>query len=324
MAKVKSQIVHFKYQISNGKGQIRFVKRSLISVLFILIVLLLSSQVVSAQETSKTQISVSPTIFNILLSPGKTYQYSIEIQNLSSQPIPAYAVMEPIFSPDDANPKQNYAQSLVPWITISNPNLLIPPKEIKKLIFSINVPEKIALGGYYGMIYLSPFTKEITSSTEILTRIGILLLSSVGVQEIPLNKIEVNNLKTSRLVYDNEKPTLLFSVKNMALNHFSAKPFIRLKPLIGSESYSDLEEKFVFPGKSRSWQHTITQSLPWNIYRGTLFVSVGNGIQKTDTFVFVNFPYRILLVVVFGMMIIMIMKKRGKKIMHALRILIKG
>ncbi len=276
-----------------------------------------------SQEKTTSLLSVSPSLLPITLSPGKTYTQNIRITNTTDLPLPVQITLEPIDTPDDSTNRKAPGQSLVQWIEKLNPELIIPARETRNFTFIIRTPSKIPLGGYYGMFYIQPLFSQTKTKTDIVTRLGVLLLGSVGTPDIPLNKVQIVDPRFSQFWYENAQPNLTFLVKNTALNHFSAKPFIRIKPFMGDPFFFEFEEKFVFPGKSRRWTQSLEVVSP-GIYQGTLFVAIGGGYQQTAEVSFAVFPVTKSLLLTAGLIFVVILIRKRTQIKQAIRILFKG
>jgi hypothetical protein len=215
-------------------------------------------------------------------------------------------------------------KSIASWVHFPEADMILPAGQERTIPFSVTIPGHLPLGGYYGIIYLHPFSRTVAPQ-DISSKIGVFILGSIGVQEIPLNKIYLLNPRFSAPIYEGRETQIQFSVKNTALNHFSAKPFVRITSLFGKTQDVPLEEKIIFPGRTRQWTVPITlSSYPSFLYRADLMVSVGGGIQQKTRLYFIAFPLLkllilIALVVVGGMIII-----NRRKIRDALRIMIHG
>jgi len=277
-------------------------------------------------QTPSSILSVSPVIFNISLSPGKKYNHILKVTNNLDVPLPIQLNVEPLETPDDGSPQGKSNNNIASWISFPTSDMIIEAKKQRSIDFQIQVPDRVPFGGYYGMIFLRPILPEMQGlPKEVSAKIGILLMGSLGVQDIPLNKVEIHKYGFDQLFYEKNEVKTDFLVKNTALNHFSAKPHLVIKSLFGSSQTINLEEKFVFPGKSRKWEQTITLSqFPHLFYKATLYVSVGGGIQKIASTYFVAFPFFRLLLFIFVITVgIVIMRRRGK-LLKALHVLLKG
>ncbi len=269
-----------------------------------------------------SSITVYPSIMNIALSPGKTTTPLLTIGNNGDTPLPVRLQFEPLFLNDDPTPLQSMQQ----WVSISKSSLLIPARSKEIVPIRITLPKSIALGGYYGMIYIEPLTSvKNNSGSQVTTKVAALLLGSVGVNDVPLSSIEILTSGTSDFISESKTLHLPFQVKNTSLNHISAKPFLKIHPLFGKSEVIPLEERLVFPGKKRIWNSTFTVSQGTQLfYNADLYVALGNGKSQKKSFSFIIFPVQqsIILVLCTAAGISMIRKR--KQIKKAARILIKG
>jgi hypothetical protein len=116
---------------------------------------------------------------------------------------------------------------------------------------------------------------------------------------------------------------LLLRVKNTSLNFFTAKPIIRIKPLIG-ESYTQfLEEKIIFPAKIRRWENVIRlEHVGIGIYTITMQVSTGNGKSIQTERMLIIFPWVPVLVTLLMCIIILWSVRNIQRIKKAVTILV--
>ncbi|MCX6732602.1 MAG: hypothetical protein NTV98_03625 [Candidatus Roizmanbacteria bacterium] len=228
--------------------------KKLVTLTIAIVTLTVFSPVI-AQEKNSTSLSVHPSIINLSLSPGKTSNTILSITNNGDLPLPVRLRFEPLVL-ENSTP----LQSIGSWISVSNSSLLIPAKKEAIVNIKIELPKTIPLGGYYGMLYVEPFYSagQSKSGSLVLTKMGVLILGSVGVQDVPLNSIELQKPSLSSWVSETSTLNLSFNVKNTALNHISAKPYLRIYPLFGKTEVIELDERLVFPGTERGWKTPFT------------------------------------------------------------------
>jgi hypothetical protein len=174
------------------------------------------------------------------------------------------------------------------------------------------------------MIFFEPVGSVLQGSTKVVSRIGILVLGDLGIQNSTSEKVQILNFSVGNLEEHSPIP-LLLRVKNISLHYFTAKPFLTLTPLVGKKQTILLEEKIVFPTKVRRWSYPLSIStLPINIYKAQIAVSIGNGEQiKTATYLII-FPYTKALILLLILLLIGFVIIRRKQIKNALRILIRN
>lgn len=296
--------------------------KKIILILFLLF--LTSYQTASAASKAEPIINISPLIFNISLSPGKTYNYKLEAKNLTSTPLPLKISLENFQSTDEEGGydfANNTPNPLLSWVKIEKTDMIIPVKGKETVNFSISIPNKIPLGGYYGILFLEPLvTQKAANNTVINSRVGSLLLANIGNQG--KNQPEILTFTTDRIIEGNNLNFLL-RVKNNGLNHFSAKPFIYVRPLIGPSQKIEIEEKFVFPNKVRRWQEGVKLDHKWlGIYQIKVGVSSGNGDQIFATKYFIDFPVSKAILILLSASILGFIIIYRKRVIKALSILI--
>lgn len=270
-------------------------------------------------------IRVSPLIIPLSLSPQKVIKQEIIVENLSTKPYPLKVNFSDFISTEDGGyvfPERN-TSPLISWISVKPTEFIIPAKAKQKILVTIKTPRDIPVGGYYGMLFFEPVLPiSSTKSTQIISRVGVLLLGTVGVIDEKSQKAQIVTFSLPHLIFD-RKTTLLLRVKNISLHHFTGKPIFSLSPLFGEETKQFLEEKIVFPGKIRRWEIPIeTSKYPLNFVKVKLDLSTGGGnIVSAQSFVVV-FPLTTILVIIIFLLAFFAFKRRHQLI-KALSILMR-
>lgn len=272
-------------------------------------------------------IKISPLIFNIELSPGKTYHYKLTIENLTKAPLPVRASLENFATTDEEggyNFQNNKPNPLLSWIKLSQNEMLLPARSKQTINVTVSIPQKVSLGGYYGILFLEPLVSQKTINGNLISaKVGTLFLANIGVTAKD-TKAEVLTLNLP-LITENHSLPLLLRVQNNGLNHFSAKPTLELKPLFGKKETIDIEEKFVFPGKVRRWEQDLSLKNKWRgIYKATLRVSTGEGKYIEKSSYVISFPVSKVLLIFFIITICIFILTRKQRVSKAIRILLKG
>ena len=254
---------------------------------------LITQKAYAAQQT----LRVSPVIINVALSPSKTTTNEVTIENLTNTPLPLQATLNDfvtggeeggyVFEDSKTNP-------LLSWINLSDKEFILNPKEKKKIMMTIKTPPTIPVGGYYGVLFFQPILQNATTqTTQVSTKIGILMLANLDVPDDGRQKANILAFTPSQLSQDGTVPFLL-RVQNTSLNFFTAKPILTINPVLpGSEIQKPiyLEEKLIFPDKVRRWtQDQTIHDLSPNIYKVHLAVSTGSGQTITTDKYVVVFP----------------------------------
>jgi len=248
--------------------------------------LLLFAQGAAAQTVNpaKPMIQVSPFILNISLSPGKKYEYEIEIKNLLKIPLPLHALIE--------NLDEGGIQSISSWSSLDQSDMIIPAGQTRILNLTIQLPNKIALGGYYGSLYLEPVASVNTNGQLVQAKIGIPILANIGVLDPKAKRAEIEDFSFDRWFYGNNDPiTPQLNVKNISLYHFSAKPVVFIKPFFAVEERHELDERIILPGKAREWKNLVSlKNNSGGLYFARLLLSTGSGQQVDERSFFILSP----------------------------------
>lgn len=276
----------------------------------------------SSSTVHASSVTVFPSIISLVLSPGKTSTTILTIGNNSESPLPVRVRFEPLLLTDDATT----LPSIGSWITLSKSSLLIPSQKKEQIEIKITLPKTIPLGGYYGMLFVEPLSStQSKTSSLIQTKMGVLLLGSIGVQGIPLSSIAIQKPILNTFISDSKTRTLSYAVKNNSLTHISAKPYLIVHPYNGKAESILLDERIVFPGTTRKWESDFTVAEGnKGYYEADLFVSIGNGKYQKQSFSFIIFPIQQAIILVLCIAVVITIKKRSKQINEAIDILIKG
>lgn len=269
-----------------------------------------------------SSVSVFPSIISLSLSPGKISSTTLTIKNNGESPIPIRIRFEPLVLSEDSSA----LPSIGSWISLSKSSLLIPSQQQEKINILISIPKKVELGGYYGMLYIEPLTSvQSTSDSQVMTKMGVLLLGSIGVQGVSHGLVELQKPQLSTLISESQSLTLSYQIKNNSLTHFAAKPFLLIHPLNGKTETIVLEERLVFPGKTRKWISPISVIDGKKIYYSAeLFVSLGNGTYQKQPFYFIIFPVRQAIILVLCIATSISIVRKRKQIKKAMEILVRG
>jgi hypothetical protein len=252
-------------------------------------------------------IRVSPVIVHLNLTPDHTTTYS-DFDTTAEDG--GYILT-------DKN-----TNSLLSWVSLDHEEWTITPKSKQKVNLTIKTPQRISIGGYYGLLFFQPIVPQTNNQTVVSARVGVLMLGDIGIGAQSSRPGEISSFELPYLSQDASMP-LLLRVKNTSLNFFTAKPIIRIKPLIG-ESYTQfLEEKIIFPAKIRRWENVIRlEHVGIGIYTITMQVSTGNGKSIQTERMLIIFPWVPVLVTLLMCIIILWSVRNIQRIKKAVTILV--
>jgi hypothetical protein len=274
-------------------------------------------------------LRVSPVIIDISLSPGKTTDYDIKVDNLTDSPLPVSASVEnfDVGGTDGSYtfPATSRTDLLKNWISINNPDAIIPAKSQKVFHISITVPAQVAVGGYYAMLFFSPLNPRNLTQT-VIPRIGVLTLANLGVPDP--NAPAGTKVKITEFAFDHDiyaKPPVSWHilVANTSLFTFTAKPILHFTPLLlGKSAEIVMTEKIIFPGKTRIFTQTSdTNQVKSGIYNIKLTTSIGAGQQVYAEKMLIILPlFQIIMILILILTLIFLFIRRRiiKKVLKIL------
>jgi hypothetical protein len=284
------------------------------AIVFLMLLALTNCLFATKSYAIEQSLQVSSIISDIRLIPGQSTVINLSVENLSNE---ALGIHTEISGLDETNQNiftDQHPSILTKWTGVATPDIILDPLSQKYIPVTINTPKDAKPSGYYEIIFLSPIVSSQKQPTSpiVLTRIGAIVLATIGKPDYNdlAKKVVIQGFKPSAYLLEKSPVTLSFSVENRYFTHFTAKPFITIKPLFGQEQTALLEEKHILPGTNKSWQ--FQTKLGKNIfYRAKLAVSVGNGNQiLADTWLVV-LPYKsaLVLILILGIFYFILFKR---------------
>lgn len=294
-----------------------------VSLLFIGGLLLFPAQNALAQETDSGQLlRISPVIVQIPLSPSDTLTYEVTVENLRSIPLPL-RVSKSDFTSESEDGGYVFTETaqnpLLTWMSFSEEEFILDAGEKRTITMTVRTPGTVNAGGYYGVVFFEPVLPFAQQQTTVATRIGMLVLGTLGFSEESKNA-EILTLDLPLITMPDSLP-LTLRVKNTGLNFFTAKPILTLTPILGDEKQHFIEEKIIFPNTVRRWEETLSfAQTPAGFYKADLMVSTGNGNGVTQSQWMIILPNMYVLTILVAIVLILlglILRKRLKKAYRA-------
>ena len=303
-----------------------FKPKFILPLLFLLFALFPTPSLAAGTDFSQT-LRISPIIMRIELSPGKVTEEIITVENLLDTPLPVSAHVEGFDSSDEENGIKMSAEEttspLTDWITISDPDSIIPAGSTKGITVTITVPAEISLGGYYAMIFFTPTfpTGDTQTQSLVSAKVGVLALANIGVDALD-SQAEVVTFTTSQKIYQKNPIKTTLRIKNTGLNYFSTKPQVTFQSLFGGEKVFDLDEKTILPGKIRRWENTFSFDNFYSaFYSVKLSSSLENGKYIYSNLYIFGFPLTTVLVLTFLAIVLGYSLLHPKRLLKALRLI---
>lgn len=260
------------------------------------------SSKVSAQETQTINdlIRVSPFILNLDLKANTIETHVITIENLTDIPLPI-RINPGFFDAYDETgayifPEKEPERSLARWLSIDNRELVLDPRSKETVTLTITTPTKLENGGYYGMLFIEPIVAPGTTGSILQAKIGVLLLANIGNPTLIPPPVQFERTELPWICADLNGIEQNLTIRNRSIYHISTKPFLTFKPIWGQQQQTTLEDKVLFPGRSRIWEDIqITCPTIPGFYTLNLSASYGEGEQIFMNKKLMVLPYQYLL-----------------------------
>jgi len=289
----------------------------------------LAARTVFSQDTTEatTQnigIQISAPVYNFGIDPGGSAQDIVKVRNVSNSAQTFYPEVfdfRPIGetgAPEFLiNKKEDsYTYSLASWVKISKESITLKPNESTALNFTINVPSDAEPGGRYAGILFGTVPPQ-PKGTEIAisNKVGSLLLVRVSGDAKELATLK--EFSTPNNSYENPPVDFVARVENTGNVHVRPKGNITIKDTFGRKVASvdiNSKEGAVLPDSIRRFDKD-SDELSWNPggftigkYTATLLLNYGDPAkQLTGTVSFLVIPWKVLLVVGFGILILILL-----------------
>ena len=154
--------------------------------LFLLLLLVFLFSGFTGSASASVGLSVSPQKFDLIIIPGDSYKGSFKFGNSSNIPL-AISIRAIPFGAEEETGEMRF-ERISPdcpslWIEFEKTEILLEPKERRRLNFQVNVPLESEPGGYYFFVYFEPrfpshyFTGE---GPRIIPVVGIPFLVSTS------------------------------------------------------------------------------------------------------------------------------------------------
>lgn len=264
-------------------------------------------------------ISLTPSLVRLLLVPGKEYRTQFTVVNNSDKPLAMRVQFEPFMMDDETGTTQfNTSPGIHTWSTIDQSELLLAPKSQKIVTVVTAIPAKVSLGGYASMLFFTIISPE--KNVTVQSQLGAFITADIALNERVTNA-QIQTLTPLPFQFVEPSTQLAFGVQNKSLSHLNTQPIIQLSSWGVAKKAVQLEEKLIFPGRTRQWKTEI-QFKPWRpYYTVTIIAVLGGGIQIARNIIVFPIPVYMLVgissvIIVVGMLI-----RRRKYIRKALRAL---
>lgn len=276
-------------QVSMRRNLLGFIAAVFLSVT------LLAPPTISAQQGG-SGLQLSPTRTELTVNPGERETFTISLKNITQSKFAAQVSLNDFESDNvsgipkilvDTNDRTPYTISKM---LSGLQDIQLAPGETKEIKATIDVPENIAPGAYYGAVRYAVVPPDASQADrQIALNASVAHLVLIEVPGNTSQQIQIQSLKMQK----NDKPgTIFFSrpdkaalaVKNLG-NGFS-RPFgsVAVNNMFGKEVYGyDVNNtdprSIVLPNSSRTYVNEVGGIAMPGKYSITASVAYGNGAE---------------------------------------------
>lgn len=278
----------------------------------------------SAGAASASSFQISPPTANYAADPGVQQKGTIKVTNLTATPLSVRVTKQNFVAKgeegeielvDEANP----LYSLAPWFNFDSPQLDVPALGTKELHYTVDIPVGAEPGGRYGSIVFNTIPPKLPngqSGATVQQQIaGIVFQRINGAAN---EKLEVASFSPDISFSEFGPVTLRTRVKNTGTVHEKATGEITIKNMLGLKvSTIALDEHFVIPGAIRRltnvWPSAKQHPFLFGKYTAELNATYGGGQKISATTSFTVLPWRLIIGILIGLLLVFIIFWRGRK-----------
>ena len=267
-------------------------------------------------------LQISPVMFDHDLVPGDKILKEVSLLNNGNEEVSMVSEFADFIYDSKGEMKfieeseydneESIKTSVKKWISTDIKEFTVAPGELKKIPFTITVPNDAEPGGHYGVLFFRSKPQG-NGTIGVSARIGTLILVTVpgnviktGVLEsFSVGTVNEKNEVISKTFFETKPINFGFRISNTGNVHFKPTGKIIIKDMFGKIVQeippSDMR---VFPGIGRNF---VVQSdiEPWGRYEAIIQLQDGDGhSMKEMTVVFWGFNYLLILQWVFLLLII--------------------
>lgn len=300
-------------------------------LVFLAVFILIGTVLAEAANAQGVKIGISPVVFELTANPGDVIGNEIKVFNSSDDATVRIEMSAEDMSPSDEEghvligkaEKESY--SLSQWVTFSEEEFSLAPREEKNVSFVITVPQNAEPGGKYCSVLAG---SKVISGMEatgaaIAARVGALVLLSLPGEE--QKELSVKEFSVSKKYFEYGPIDFLIRLENKGTVHVKPTGNITVTDWLGNKVADiSFDSRNVLPGAVRKFEATLDKKwLFAGKYTATLTGSYGGtNIPLTPTVIaFWAFPWK------FGagiMALIIFFVLTRKRWLAAFKILLKG
>lgn len=272
-----------------------------------------STYAISPNLDSAQGLQISPALIELNATPGKKYNFKINIMNVTVSDL-SYAVSVEDFDSDNEtgsphimiNENLPETVSVKTWLS-DTPEFILRSHQSQSIDLEMTVPDDAEPGGHYGVIRFSGNASESDgNSVGLSASAGVLLLVKVDGninEQASLVSFFSSQDGKQNSFFESSPITFVSRIKNNGNTHTKPSGTIEISDMFGGLVASlpvNQEKSNILPDGIRKFESTYNSGWMIGKYKANLALGYGvNGQAITSTITFWVIPYKIILVGLF-------------------------
>lgn len=299
-------------------------KKIIFGIIFLILFLGIREKIARAQQIVKFA-AIPPRVEDLIADPGETVTRQIRVRNLGESEMAIQAkvldfIVEdqegtPVFLREETVLDNRWAMSL--WINVSPTRFTIKPGETKELDLVVVVPEDGTPGGHYAAVAyeaVDSYDPAGGSGTQVVPTVATLLYLKVRgdiAEDALVKRLDIPKFSEFGPI------PIESEIENLSDIHIRPVGTIRIYGLLNRLATTlKLDEKNIFPGKSKIYENTWSRKWLFGRYQANLEAFYGDQGQLLQAVAyFWVIPWKALLVVllIIVLVILLLLYSKGKK-----------
>lgn len=296
-------------------------KRILLFLVLPVLILIFAAAQLNAQQ-GNPGITVSPSNFDLTVSPGDHLSHVIDVTNNTNKPITVKPVVKNFTAQGEEGgvdfTENATTYALSNWITVTPSVMTIDPQTTKEFSYTVTSPLGAEPGGHFGAIVFTTSGKAAgQTGAAVSQEVASLLL--VRVPGDVNEQVNVQSFGTAKSFYEFGPIQFNTVVQNNGAVHEHPIGQILIKDMFGHEYTANFDGRNVLPTAQRIMPATWDKKLLIGKYTATLIATYGTkGQQLTGSTEFYAFPVRYGIVVLVILLFLFLIRKRLGKAFKAI------
>jgi len=285
-------------------------------VLSALFVGILTALPVGAENTNATAaqgLQISPASVELNAAPGKTYDISLTVMNVTSSDLDFSSSVSDFTSQGETGAPKIVKDSKLPttssiqtWVSMV-PGFSLSGQQQKKVSAKITIPSNAEPGGHYGVLSFAGSSPELEGNgVGLSASAGVLLLIRVDgniTEKADLAEFFATNSDKQSSFFESGPINFVTRIKNEGNIHVKPVGAIEVRDMFGglvqNIEINSSKKSSVLPNSIRRFDSNLDKGFMFGKYTANLTLGYGtNGQAITSSLEFWVIPYKMLLIVI--------------------------